>query len=107
MPYIERMRNSRLDERQTACLDVMTATLEDIVSPFLHKLSLEFLHLTPSEVQVANLIKHGKTTKEIAQMLILSQKTVEFYRKRIRKKLGITNKPVNLRTFLAAGNLSE
>jgi PAS domain S-box-containing protein len=107
MPYIERMRNSRLDERQTACLDVMTATLEDIVSPFLHKLSLEFLHLTPSEIQVANLIKYGKTTKEIAQMLVLSQKTVEFYRKRIRKKLGITNKAVNLRTFLAAGNLSE
>lgn len=107
MPYIDRMRNSRLDERQTACLDVMTATLEDIVSPFLHKVSLEFLHLTPSEIQVANLIKHGKTTKEIAQMLILSQKTIAFYRKRIRKKLGITNKAVNLRTFLAAGNLSE
>ncbi|MCA1794937.1 MAG: PAS domain S-box protein [Desulfobacteraceae bacterium] len=107
MPYIDRMRDSRLDERQTACLDVMTTTLEDIVSPFLHKLSLEFLHLTPSEIQVANLIKHGKTTKEIAQMLVLSQKTVEFYRKRIRKKLGITNKAVNLRTFLTAGNLSE
>jgi PAS domain S-box-containing protein len=107
IPYIERMRNSQLDERQTACLDVMTATLDDIVSPFLHKLPLEFLHLTPSEIQVANLIKHGKTTKEIAQMLVLSQKTVEFYRKRIRKKLGITNKAVNLRTFLVAGNLSE
>ncbi len=106
MPYVDRMRNSRLDERQTACLDVMTATLEDIVSPFLHKLSLEFLHLTPSEIQVANLIKHGKTTKEIAQMLILSEKTVAFYRKRIRKKLGITNKAVNLRTFLTAGHVS-
>jgi PAS domain S-box-containing protein len=107
MPYIDRMKNSRLDERQTACLDVMAATLEDIVSPFLHKLPLAFLHLTPSEIQVANLIKHGKTTKEIAQVLTLSDKTIEFYRKRIRKKLGITRRAVNLRTFLAAGNLSE
>ncbi len=103
-PYIERMRTTRMDERQAACLDVMAATLEDIVSPFLHKLALEFLHLTPSEIQVANLIKHGKTTKEIAAILSLSRQTIEFYRKRIRKKLGITRKSVNLQTFLAAGN---
>jgi len=102
-PYIERMRTTRMDERQTACLDVMAATLEDIVSPFLHQLSLEFLHLTPSEIQVANLIRHGKTTKEIAAVLSLSHQTIEFYRKRIRKKLGITRKSVNLQTFLTAG----
>ena len=107
MPYIERMQNSVLEDRQSACLDVVAATLEDIVSPFLRKLSLEFLHLTPSEIQVANLIKHGKTTKEIAHILILSEKTIEFYRKRIRKKLGITNKAINLQTFLAAMHLSE
>ncbi len=102
-PYIERMRTTRMDERQAACLDVMAATLEDIVSPFLHKLALEFLHLTPSEIQVANLIRHGKTTKEIAAILSLSHQTIEFYRKRIRKKLGITRKSVNLQTFLTAG----
>ena len=107
LPYIERMRTTRLDDRQAACLDVMAATLEDIVSPFLYKLSLEFLHLTPSEIQVANLIRHGKSTKEIAQVLTLSEKTIEFYRKRIRRKLGITGKAVNLRTFLAAGNQSD
>jgi PAS domain S-box-containing protein len=103
-PYIERMRTTRLNDVQAACLDVMAATLEDIVSPFLHRLSLEFLHLTPSEIQVANLIRHGKTSKEIAATLSLSHQTIEFYRKRIRKKLGITRKSVNLQTFLAAGD---
>jgi PAS domain S-box-containing protein len=106
-PYIDRMRATRIDDPQAACLDVMAATLEDIVSPLLHSLPLAFLHLTPSEIQVANLIKHGKTTKEIAAILSLSSQTIDFYRKRIRKKLGITNKRVNLRTFLAAGNLSD
>ena len=106
-PYIERMRTTRMDERQTACLDIMAATLDDIVSPFLHHLSLEFLHLTPSEIQVANLIRHGKTTKEIAAILSLSHQTIEFYRKRIRKKLGITRKSVNLQTFLTAGKLLD
>ncbi len=96
------MRTTRLNDVQAACLDVMAATLEDIVSPFLHQVSLEFLQLTPSEIQVANLIRHGKTSKEIAVILSLSHQTIEFYRKRIRKKLGITHKSVNLQTFLAA-----
>lgn len=102
IPYIERMREAPLNERQEGCLDVIESTLNDIVSPFLHKLSLEFLNLTPSEIKVANLVKFGKTTKEIAHILNLSGKTIEFYRKSIRKKIGITNKNINLHTFLAS-----
>lgn len=102
IPYIERMRESQLSTRQQGCLDIMESTLNDIVSPFLYKLSLKFLNLTPSEIQVANLVKFGKTTKEIARILNLSGKTIEFYRKSIRKKVGITNKNINLRTFLSS-----
>lgn len=102
IPYIERMKQAPLNERQEGCLDIIESTLNDIVAPFLHKLSLEFLNLTPSEIQVANLVKFGKTTKEIAQILNLSGKTIEFYRKSIRKKVGITNKAINLHTFLSS-----
>ncbi|MFA5905701.1 MAG: PAS domain S-box protein [Desulfobacula sp.] len=104
IPYIERMRMSSLDDRQKSCLDIMESTLNDIVSPFLHRLSLQFLNLTPSEIQVANMVKFGKTTKEIAGILNLSEKTVEFYRKSMRKKIGITNQSVNLRTFLSSSS---
>ena len=99
-PYLERLGETRLDDIQKDILQMMESTLKDIVSPFLQKLPLAFLHLTPSEIQVANLVKHGKTTKDIAQVLNLSGKTIEFYRKRIRQKVGITNQQVNLRTFL-------
>ncbi len=102
IPYIERMRESNPDERQKGCLDIMESTLNDIVSPFLHRLSLKYLNLTPSEIQVANMVKFGKTTKEIAGILNLSDKTVEFYRKSMRKKIGITNQSINLRTFLSS-----
>jgi len=104
IPYVERMRESELDDRQKGCLDIMESTLHDIVSPFLHRLSLQFLNLTPSEIQVANMVKFGKSTKEIAGILNLSEKTVEFYRKSMRKKIGITNQSVNLRTFLSASS---
>lgn len=100
-PNIERLRETKLSDRQAGCLDIIESTLNDIASPLMHKLSLEFLNLTPSELQVANLVKHGKTTKEIASIMNLSTQTVEFYRKRVRKKIGIANKQINLRTYLA------
>ncbi len=102
LPFIERMKEDTLSDSQRGCLNIIESTLIDIVSPFLHKLAMEFSNLTPSEVQVANMVKYGKTTKEIAQILNLSAKTIEFYRKSIRKKVGITNKAINLRTFLSA-----
>lgn len=101
IPYIERLRGFDLDSRQKSCLDIMESTLNDIVSPFLQRLSLEFLKLTPSEIQVANMVKFGKTSKEIAGILNLSEKTIEFHRKSIRRKIGITSQNINLRTFLS------
>jgi len=102
LPYIERMHQTQLNDRQKGCLEIMESTLNDIVSPFLRRLSVAFLNLTPSEIQVATLVRHGKTSKEIAQILNLSDKTIEFYRKRIRSKIGITNQRINLRTYLTS-----
>ncbi len=100
VPYLEKLKTSELNERQRVFADVLESNIKDIISPFSQKLSYWYLKLTPTEIQVANLVKHGKTTKEIAGFLNLSSHTIEFHRKNIRGKIGIKNKKANLRTHL-------
>jgi DNA-binding NarL/FixJ family response regulator len=104
-PYLNRLKNTSLDPQQRAHLELVESNLNDIVSPFLHQLSSKYLNLTPREIEVATLVKEGKATKDIAEMLNLSMNAVDFHRKNIRQKLGLKNKKANLRTHLLS--LSE
>jgi DNA-binding CsgD family transcriptional regulator len=99
-PYLKDLEKAGLDTRQKAYLEIVESNLNDIISPFLHQLSSKYLSLTPREIQVATLVKEGKATKEIAEMLNLSMNAVDFHRKNIREKLGLKNKKANLRTHL-------
>ncbi len=100
LPYLSRLKGTRLDERQRASIAIIEANLKDIIAPFGAKTAARNLSLTPSEIQIANLIKHGMTAKEIAGITSLSPRTIECHRASIRKKLGIKNRKVNLRVFL-------
>ena len=99
-PSIDKLKRAQLKTTQKLHVDVLESNLNDITSPFLHRLSMEQMKFTPSEVQVSNLIKQGRTTKEIAEYLNLSPRTVDFHRDKIRKKLGLNKEKVNLRTYL-------
>jgi PAS domain S-box-containing protein len=56
--------------------------------------------LSPREVEICNLTKNGSTSKETARTLNISLATVNKHRERIRKKLVISNKNINLASFL-------
>ena len=99
-PYIARLKATPMKERQRVLLEIIESNLEDIASPFMRGLSDSLHKLTPSEIQVINLIKQDKTTKEMSEFLNVSARTVEFHRDNIRKKLGIKNKKINLRSYL-------
>lgn len=99
-PYLIRLKESLLSRQQSACLEVLESNLRDIISPFSQNLNSKFIQLTPSEIQIANLIKNGRTTKDIAHLMNLSGRTVEFHRDNIRTKLGLKKKKVNLRSYL-------
>jgi DNA-binding NarL/FixJ family response regulator len=48
--------------------------------------------LTPRELEVVKLIAEGHTTKEIAQILVISENTVERHRANVLDKLGLRDR---------------
>jgi PAS domain S-box-containing protein len=100
LPYIDKLK-SRVDLKGSSYVNVLESNLREIVSPFAQKLSVKYLNLTNREVQIANLIKEEKTTKEIAALLNVSESSVNVYRYHIRRKLSLTKKH-NLRSYLSS-----
>lgn len=101
LPYIDKLRRSRLDTKAMAYVDITESNLMDIISPFSRKISSKYRHLTLKEIQIANFIKEGKTSKEIADLLNVSKSAVDIHRYRLRNKLGLNKVKANLRSHLA------
>lgn len=68
---------------------------------FIKKLSLQYPALTPAELKVCSLIKLNLSTKEIARLLCISNRSAENHRYHIRQKLALPA-DINLTTFFAS-----
>lgn len=100
LPYLKELRAQGLSREQGALAQVIHDNLEALVSPFVVKLMEAHPDLTPREVQVADLVRGGKTNKEIAALLGVSARASEFHRENLRRKLGIAGRRANLRARL-------
>lgn len=99
-PYLGRALEGRIDPDSRTYLDIAASNLAKIAEPFASQLSSADTGLTPAELKVADLLRHGKTSDQIADLLHLSVHTVARHRASIRSKLGLTGRRVNLRAFL-------
>jgi DNA-binding CsgD family transcriptional regulator len=99
-PYLDKIKKTKLDGQQKAFLNIMESNLHEITSQFARKISLRELNLTPTEIQIANMIRNGNPSKEIAGIMNVSIRTVDAHRRNIRKKMGLNQKRANLRSYL-------
>jgi PAS domain S-box-containing protein len=100
MPHLAKLKKHPLGAREKSHINVIESNLQVIISPFIQKLSSRLLNLTPKEIQISHLIKEGRTTKEIAEIMDVSKSAIDTHRHHIRKKMGLKNKKMNMRSYL-------
>jgi len=99
-PYLNQIILSDPNSAVKCYVDIIKKNLEDFFSPLAKILDAKYGSLTGNEIRVANLIRQGKSSKDIAQLLSVSLHTISYYRNSIRRKLGISGNKRNLRTVL-------
>jgi PAS domain S-box-containing protein len=100
IPYLEKLKQAGLNGRYNDYLTLLEANLNDIVSPFIQNISAVYRNLTPTEIRVAEMIKQGRASKDIAEVMNASVGTINTHRNNIRKKLNLRKQNKNLRSYL-------
>jgi PAS domain S-box-containing protein len=100
LPYLTELESRLSTEEETFFIDIIKSNIDEITSSFSRRLAFEYSELTPREIQVADLIRQGRTNKEIARLLGITSSAVDFHRRNLRIKFKIKGKKTNLRSHL-------
>jgi len=79
------------------------ANLDDILERTLNKIPTIHKSLTKRESEILHFVVEGKTNKQIAQILCRAERTVEYHRNRLMKKLHARNAAALVRCAIAMG----
>lgn len=105
LPYMEKLEQSGISDDGKIFLAIIRSNLQELISSNISESSRQYRHLTPMEIQIADLIKQGKTSKEIACILNISQHAISFHRSNIRRKFGLMHTKTNLGSYLQSAEL--
>lgn len=99
-PLINKLKTTQLNKEQLVYLNMIERLIVNgmVNLTFIKSLPPDF---TQQEIQIASLINADKSTKEIADLLNISERTIVFHRSNIRRKLGIKERSVRLNKHLS------
>ena len=96
-PILKKLKLKNGDDKN---IDVVQNILKNLTSSFGTRITEKRLNLTPKEIEICNMVKETLSNKEISHLLNISSMTVVKHRHNIRRKLGISNRSINLTSFL-------
>jgi PAS domain S-box-containing protein len=99
MPIVENLRKQAKPDDLKIGLDILDAHLQTLAKELMGEMNT-LAKLTPSEMQVATMIKNGLKSREIAERFYISLQTVKTHRRNIRKKLNIHAPGASLTSYL-------
>lgn len=99
-PYLDKIKTGKIDIASQTYLSMIELNLKDLISSLPNTPENQMQNLTFTETQVADLIRQGKTSKEIAAMLNVSTAAISFHRHNLRKKMGLVKKKTTLKSHL-------
>lgn len=99
-PALRTLKNGNLTRAQKSQIEAVEIYLQMLPEARLGREGVGIAKLTDTEIQVANLIKMSKSTKEIAELMGIACSTVNSHRDSIRDKIGIKRSKTNLRKTL-------
>jgi DNA-binding CsgD family transcriptional regulator len=100
LPAIDEIAQSKIPENVKHQLNMVRLLVNNIVPISQGSGEAAITVLSKAELRVANMIKNGLKTSDIARLLYVSELTVKTHRKNIRKKLKINSLAMNLSSTL-------
>lgn len=100
LPYVKKIKQVDPDDRIKKYMSILEKNLQDVLSPFMRDFQSAYKNLTPQEIHIVDMIRNGKSSKDIAKILNASEHTIMTHRNNIRKKLRLVNSKTNLRSHI-------
>jgi len=102
-PLLHRAKENLTPSAMKAVLNTLENSLHDIASSLDVGIGEQISSLSRREKEISYLVREGMSSKEIAETLGISYRSVTTHRRNIRKKLGLVAKKVDLGSHLSRG----
>ena len=99
MPIVKKLK-ARGGTLRPKDISLLESSLNSIVGKEINVFRKNLTKLSPRELDICELIREGKSSKEISSVLNLSNLTIHKHRESIRTKLQLKNRSTNLSSYL-------